>query len=69
MFLLMLLIICYSVLCGVFFYCQALVTGLGCKRWTVAGVVFGLLAWPMFVMKKRMQLYRLFGIKQLIFNA
>jgi len=61
--------VCFSVLCGVFFYCQALVTGFGRKRWTVAGIVFGPLIWPMFAMKKRMRLNRLFGFEQLIFNA
>jgi hypothetical protein len=53
----------------VFFYCQALVTGFGCKRWTVGGILFGPLIWPMFAMKKRMQLNRLFGFEQLIFRA
>jgi len=67
--LLVLLVICISMVCGAFFYCQALVTGFGRKRWTVAGVVFGPLIWPMFTMKKRMRLNRLFGFEQLIFNA
>jgi len=61
--------VCLSVLCGVFFYCQALVTGFGRKRWTMAGIVFGPLVWPMFAMKKRMRLNRLFGFEQLIFRA
>ena len=65
----MFLAVCLSAICGVFFYCQALVIGFGRKRWTMAGVVFGPLIWPMFVMKKRMQLYRLFGFEQLIFRA
>lgn len=67
--LVMLLVVCFSVLCGVFFYCQALVTGFGRKRWAMAGIVFGPLVWPMFIMKKRMRLNRLFGFEQLIFNA
>jgi len=67
--LLMFLVACFSVLCGVFFYCQALVSGFGRKRWTMAGIVFGPLVWPMFAMKKRMQLNRLFGFEQLIFKA
>ena len=67
--LIVLLAVCFSVLCGVFFYCQALVTGFGCKRWTVAGLLFGPLIWPMFAMKKRMQLNRLFGFEQLTFRA
>ena len=69
LFLLMLLVTCISVVCGVFFYCQALVTGFDCKRWTVAGILFGPFIWPMFVMKKRMRLNRLFGLEQLIFRA
>lgn len=69
LFLLMLLVVCLSVSCGVFFYCQALVTGFGCKRWTMAGILFGPLIWPMFVMKKRMRLNSLFGFEQLIFKA
>jgi len=67
--LLVLLVVCLSVLCGVFFYCQALVMGFGRKRWTMAGIVFGPLVWPMFAMKKRMQVNRLFGFEQLIFRA
>ena len=67
--LLMLFVVCLSVFCGVFFYCQALAAGFGRKRWTIAGVVFGPLIWPMFVMKKRMRLNRLFGFEQLIFRA
>lgn len=69
MLFLMLLVVIFSVICGAFFYCQALATGFGRKRWTVAGIVFGPLVWPMFAMKKRMQLNRLFGFEQLIFNA
>jgi hypothetical protein len=67
--LLVVLVVFFSALCGVFFYCQALVTGFGCKRWTLAGMVFGPLIWPMFAMKKRMLLNRLFGFEQLIFRA
>ena len=67
--LLMFLVVCFSVICGVFFYCQALVSGFGRKRWTMAGVLFGPLVWPMFAMKKRMQLNQLFGFNQLIFRA
>jgi len=69
LFLFVLLISCFSVMCGVFFYCQALVSGFGRKRWTLAGIVFGPLVWPMFLMKKRMQVNRLFGLEQLIFIA
>jgi len=69
MLFLMFLVVCFSVLCGVFFYCQALVSGFGRKRWTMAGIAFGPLIWPMFAMKKRMQLNRLFGFEQLIFRA
>ena len=69
LFLFMLLIVGFSVICSVFFYCQALVSGFGRKRWTIAGVVFGPLLWPIFVMKKRMQVNRLFGLEQHIFNA
>lgn len=65
----MVLGIVLSVLCGVFFYCQAVITGFGRKRWTVAGIVFGPLIWPMFNMKKRMLLNRLFGFEQLVFRA
>jgi len=55
--------------CGFFFNIQALVAGFGRKRWTVAGLLFGPLVWPMFMMKKRMQLNHLFGFNQLIFKA
>ena len=65
----MFLVFLFSVTCGVFFYCQALITGFGRKRWTVAGIVFGPLVWPMFAMKKRMHLNSLFGFQQLILKA
>lgn len=67
--LVVLLVFCFSVLCGIFFYCQAVVTGFSCKRWTLAGMIFGPLIWPMFLMKKRMQLNYLFGFDQLIIRA
>jgi hypothetical protein len=67
--LLLFVLVCFSLFCGLFFYCQALITGFGRKRWTVAGIVFGPLIWPMFTMKKRMQLNQLFGFEQLIFRA
>lgn len=62
-------VVCFSVLCGAFFYCQALISGFGRKRWTLAGLVFGPFVWPMFAMKKRMQVNRLFGFEMLIFRA
>jgi hypothetical protein len=52
-----------------FFYIQALITGFGRKRWTVAGLIFGPLIWPMFMMKKRMKLNQLLGVNHLIFRA
>ncbi|MCW8865365.1 MAG: hypothetical protein OQK09_04430 [Colwellia sp.] len=67
--LLSLFVACFSLLCGLFFNLQAFVTGFGRKRWTLAGIVFGPLIWPMFVMKKRMKLNSLFGLNQLIFRA
>jgi hypothetical protein len=67
--LLILFVTVLSLLCGLFFNVQALVSGFGRKRWTVAGLVFGPLVWPMFVMKKRMQSNSLFGFNQLIFRA
>ena len=69
MFFLLLLVACLSAVCGIFFHVQAFITGFGRKRWTVAGLVFGPLIWPMFVMKKRMHLNQLFGLNQLIFRA
>jgi len=69
LFFLIFFAVCFSAFCGVFFYCQALVIGFGCKRWTLAGLLFGPFIWPMFAMKKRMQLNRLFGLEQLIFRA
>jgi|GEM_PF-156261 len=69
MLFLLLLVGCLSAACGVFFHIQAFLTGFGRKRWTVAGLIFGPLIWPMFAMKKRMQLNQLFGLNQLIFRA
>ena len=65
----LLLISLIGVICAAFFYCQALKSGLGLKRWTLAGLVFGPLVWPMFCMKKRMKMNKLFGLDYLILRA
>jgi len=65
----LLFIVLISVISGVFFYCQALMSGLGRKRWAVAGCLFGPLVWPMFQMKKRMKIVQLFGWSCLILRA
>lgn len=65
----LLLISLIGVFCAAFFYCQALKNGLGLKRWTLAGLVFGPLVWPMFCMKKRMKINKLFGLDYLILRA
>lgn len=44
-------------------------SGLGRKRWAFAGMFFGPLIWPMFSMKKRMKIYRQFGVSGLILRA
>ena len=44
-------------------------SGLGRKRWAFAGLLFGPFVWPMFCMKKRMKVTRLFGFDCLIFKA
>lgn len=67
--LLLVALFCTSVFGGLFFYCQAIITGFGRKRWTLAGIVFGPFIWPMFSMKKRMRSNQLFGFQQLIFKA
>ncbi|WP_206484622.1 hypothetical protein [Thalassotalea sp. G2M2-11] len=58
-----------ALLFSIFFYCQALTSGLGRKRWAVAGLVFGPLIWPMFCMKKRMKVNQMFGFNCLVFRA
>ena len=58
-----------SILCAIFFYCQALQSGMGRKRWATAGFVFGPLVWPMFCNEKRMKTYKKFGTKFSSFNA
>lgn len=54
---------------SLFFYCQALTSGLGVKRWAFAGFVFGPFLWPMFCVKKRMKLYQQVGFNCLILRA
>ncbi|TLU67663.1 hypothetical protein FE810_01575 [Thalassotalea litorea] len=56
-----LMLIFVSLLSGLFFYCQAIKSGLGYKRWTTAGLIFGPLVWPMFAMEKRLVIYRQHG--------
>jgi hypothetical protein len=58
-----------GLLFSLFFYCQALSSGLGRKRWACAGFVFGPFVWPMFCMKKRMKVTRRFGFHCLILKA
>lgn len=65
----LLLIVVLSVLFSVFFYCQALSNGMGRKRWAFAGLFFGPVVWPMFCMKKRMKINKLFGLNYLVWRA
>ncbi len=65
----MLLLVVVALVFSVFFYCQAFKSGLGRKRWAFAGLIFGPFIWPMFTMKKRMKVNRLFGFDCLIFKA
>ena len=58
-----------AVVFSVFFYCQAISSGLGAKRWATAGLVFGPFLWPMFCMKKRVKTYQRFGFDCLLFSA
>jgi hypothetical protein len=65
----LLLVVFLSILSCAFFYCQALSSGLGRKRWACAGLFFGPVAWPMFCMKKRMKVAKAFGLNYLLFRA
>lgn len=65
----MLFVVCLNLCCACSFYCLALANGLGLKRWTFAGLVFGPMAWPMFSMKRRVKIYRVNGVAKLFFNA
>ncbi|WP_448563911.1 hypothetical protein [Thalassotalea ganghwensis] len=58
-----------AIVFSIFFYCQALKSGLGRRRWAFAGLVFGPAIWPMFCMKKRMKINRLFGFDYTIWKA
>ena len=58
-----------SIVFALFFYCQALSSGLGRKRWACAGFMFGPFVWPMFCMKKRMKVNELFGFQYLLWKA
>ncbi|WP_371377029.1 hypothetical protein [Thalassotalea aquiviva] len=55
------LLLLVSLLFGVFFYCQALCSGMNRKAWAVAGLFLGPLIWPLFNMEKRMKVYKRFG--------
>ncbi|MEW6989483.1 hypothetical protein AADZ91_02240 [Colwelliaceae bacterium 6441] len=65
----LLLVVIVALAFSFFFYCQALKSGLGRKRWAFAGLVFGPFIWPMFSMKKRMKVNRLFGFDYQILRA
>jgi len=64
-----LLIAILAAVFSLFFYCQAISSGLGAKRWATAGFMFGPFVWPMFCMKKRLTVYRRFGFECLLFSA
>ncbi|WP_371186094.1 hypothetical protein [Thalassotalea maritima] len=63
------LLIPLSLVCAVFFYCQAFKSGLGRKRWATAGLLLGPFAWPMFSMQQRMQMYKRYGMSYVTFSA
>jgi len=65
----LLLVVFLAFIFAAFFYCQALKSGLGRKRWAFAGLMFGPFVWPMFCMNKRMKVNKLFGFDYLIFRA
>jgi len=65
----LLLVITLGVVFSLFFYCQAISSGLGAKRWATAGLMFGPFVWPMFCMKKRVKQYQRFGFDCLLFSA
>lgn len=65
----LLLALIISISSSCFFYCQAIMGGLGRKRWAFAGLCFGPLVWPMFNMKKRVKVYRKYGLNGLLFSA
>jgi hypothetical protein len=65
----LLLITVLGMVFSVFFYCQAVSSGLGAKRWAMAGLMFGPFIWPMFCMNKRLKTYQRFGFDCLLFSA
>lgn len=65
----LLLLIIFSVVCAVFYYCQALKSGLAAKRWALTGLFFGPVAWPMFIANKRFQTRRISGLPLSVFFA
>lgn len=58
-----------SVICALFFYVQATMSGLGRKRWALAGMLIGPFAWPMFNMKKRMLMNHFISYNSVLFKA
>ncbi|MFD2168239.1 hypothetical protein ACFSJY_18425 [Thalassotalea euphylliae] len=65
----LLLAVTVSLVCSLFFYCQAISSGMGRRRWAFAGLLMGPFIWPMFCMKKRMKVNRAFGFNYLLFRA
>jgi len=62
-------LVCLGMFFSVFYYCQALKSGMGYKRWALAGFMFGPIAWPMFCMQKRMKICKKFGFDYLMLRA
>ena len=58
-----------AMLSSLFYYLQALLNGLGCKRWALMGLFFGPMAWPMFCMKKRMKIYQRYGMSMVFWRT
>ncbi len=63
------LLVILSLVCAVFFYCQAFSCGMGRKRWATAGLLFGPFIWPMFCIERRMQLRKQRARHHVVFGA
>jgi hypothetical protein len=65
----MLLSVLIALLSSLYFYVQAIKTGLGAKRWAVAGLVFGPFILPMFKVKRHLALRKVSGFGSCILRA
>ncbi len=66
----MIFIVLFVAVCfAIFFYFQAVMTGLSRKRWAFLGLMFGPFILPLFTLRKELEIIKLYGRNYSIWKA